>query len=119
MLLAHLPRLLQLQPSAGENLATRHEHVRNNTSSSNSNSIMSRRKGSIERQRLDGDGSRNRLGSCHEHEHETDMDVGHGQHRNGNGLSEPYYPTSGFLGVNGPNSTATFGIDSPRKKRFT
>jgi type II secretory pathway pseudopilin PulG len=123
MLLAHLPRLLQSQPSARENLATR--HVRNNTSSSNANSIMFSRKGSIDtqRQRVAGDGFRNRLGSCHEHEyeHETDMDVGNGHgngHGNGNGLSASCYPTSGFLSVNGPQSTATFGIDSPRKKRF-
>lgn len=123
LLLRQLPQLLQSQTNpqsstailrrASETLTTRDGHVRNTSST---HSIVSKRKSSIDTHSQRVEGFRNRLGSCHESGTGTDMNGGNGDVH----LTE-YYPVSGFLHTNGQGteSSATFGIDSPRKKRFT
>lgn len=123
LLLRQLPQLLQSQsnpPSssaiwrrASETSTTRDGHVRNTSST---HSIISKRKGSIDTHSQRVEGFRNRLGSCHESRTGTDMNGG-----NGDGHFTEYYPVSGFINANGQGteSSATFGIDSPRKKRLT
>jgi len=124
LLLRQLPQLLQSQSTpqsssgtlrrASETLRTRDGHVRNTSSSTHS--IISKRKSSIDTHSQRVEGFRNRLGSCHESRTGTDMNGGNGDVH----LTE-YYPVSGFHHANGQGteSSATFGIDSPRKKRFT
>lgn len=123
LLLRQLPLLIQSQSNpqsssailrrASETLTTRDGHVRNTSSTQ---SIISKRKSSNDSRLQQAEGFRNRLGSCHESGTGTDMDGG-----NGLGHFTEYYPVSGFLNASGQGteSTATFGIDSPRKKRFT
>jgi len=123
LLLRQLPQLLQSEsnpPSssatlrrASETLTTRDGHVRNTSST---HSITSKRKSSIDSRLQRVEGFRNRLGSCHKSGTGTDMDSGIAH-----GYPTEYYPVSGFINANGQGteSTATFGIDSPRKKRFT
>ena len=124
LLLRQLPFLLQSQSTpqsstgtlrrGSETSTTRNEHVRNTSSSTQS--IISKRKSNNDSRLQRVEGFRNRLGSCHESGTGTDMDSGIAH-----GYPTEYYPVSGFINANGQGteSTATFGIDSPRKKRFT